>query len=279
MNNLLYIHWNVDPIIFKLGIITITYYGTLFVGGLFLCSYILKKVYNEDKIPESTFFSLTYHCFLGIAIGARLGHCLFYQPDYYLSHPFEMILPFGFENGTVVFTGYRGLASHGGTIGLITVLILYSGKKRQNIINTFDYLAIVAPLGACFIRLANLMNSEIIGNPTDVPWAFIFERVDFLPRHPAQLYEAIFYFSLFILTYRLHKTRKKLKTGFLFGIVLFLIFIFRFFVEFLKERQVDFENSMYLDMGQLLSIPFIVVGLYFIFMYKDKTSKQCSNIK
>jgi prolipoprotein diacylglyceryl transferase len=273
MNHLLYIHWDIDPVIFKAGFITFTYYGALFAGGFFISSYILKKVYDEDKIPESTFFSLIYYCFWGIAVGARLGHCLFYQPAYFLSHPAEIIFPFSFGNGTFACTGYRGLASHGGTAGLIIALILYSGKKRQNIINTFDRLAIVVPLGAGFIRLANLMNSEIIGKPAELPWAFVFERVDYLPRHPAQLYEAIFYLSLFVLTYRLRKIRTKLKTGFLFGTVLLLIFTFRFFIEFLKERQVDFENSMYLDMGQLLSIPFILTGLYFVFVYKNKTFK------
>jgi prolipoprotein diacylglyceryl transferase len=268
MNSLLYIHWNIDPEIFKIGFITLHYYGALFVGGLVLCSYILKKVYEEDKIPESTFLSLVYYCLFGIFIGARLGHCLFYNPSYYLSHPFEIILPFTFENGTFVFTGYRGLASHGGTIGLITALILYCRKKQQSLFSTFDRLAIVAPLGACFIRLANLMNSEIIGTPTNVPWAFIFESVYSIPRHPAQLYEATAYFSFFLLTYFLHKRKKRLKQGFLFGMVISLIFTFRFFIEFIKERQEDFEESMLLDMGQILSIPFILAGLYFMFFYK-----------
>ena len=279
MHELSYINWNVDPVIFKIGTFSIAYYGLLFVGGLLLCSWILKKKIEKDKIPESTFVSLTYHCFLGIFIGARLGHCLFYDPVYYLSHPLEIILPFDLEGGKFVFTGYRGLASHGGTIGLIIALILYSRKNKQSLIKTFDYLAIVAPLGACFIRLANLMNSEIIGKPTNVPWAFIFERVDSLPRHPAQLYEAIAYFSFFILIYQLQKTKKNLKPGFLFGLVLFLIFTFRLFIEYIKERQVDFEESMLLNMGQLLSIPFIVVGLYFMFIYNRKDFQKSSDTK
>jgi prolipoprotein diacylglyceryl transferase len=271
MNDLLYIiYWNVNPVMFKVGIITITHYGLLFVTGLLLCSWILKGVFEKDKIPESAFLSLTYHCLLGVIIGARLGHCLFYDPTYYLSHPFEMILPFALEDGRFVITGYRGLASHGGAIGLIVALILYSRKHKQNLIKTFDYLAMVVPLGAFFIRLGNLMNSEIIGRPTDIPWAFIFGRVDFLPRHPAQLYEALTYLSFFILIRILCQPNKKLKQGFLFGLVLSLIFTFRFFIEFIKERQVDFEKEMLLDIGQLLSIPFVLVGLYFIFIYKVK---------
>lgn len=274
MNNFLYIHWNIDPVIFNVGIYSLTYYTMLFISGLLLSSWILKRIFKKDNIPEVAFLSLVAHGFLGVIIGARLGHCLFYDPIYYLSHPLEMILPFGFENGKFVITGYRGLASHGGAIGLIIALILYARKNKQNLVKTLDYLAIVAPLAGCFIRLGNLMNSEIIGEPTNVPWAFIFEQVDFLPRHPTQLYEAIAYFTFFIVVYLVYKTKKQLKPGFLFGLTLSLIFTFRFFIEFLKERQAEFEASMYLDMGQLLSIPFILVGLYFMFMYKIKVHQS-----
>jgi prolipoprotein diacylglyceryl transferase len=278
MRELLFIKWNVDPEIIK-GL-SLGYYNLLFVGGLFLSAYIIKKIFDEKNISESIYLNLFYYSFFGIVIGARLGHCLFYQPEYFLNHPLEIILPFSFENGKFIFTGYRGLASHGGTIGLIIALFLFSKKTKMNIVQILDYIAIVAPLGGCFIRLGNLMNSEIIGKETNVPWAFIFERVDFIPRHPAQLYEAIAYLSFFLLSFFLYRKRAKtIKPGFLFGLALTQIFLFRFFIEFLKERQVDFENSMYLDMGQLLSIPFILIGLYFIFMYKNNSSEQLSNTK
>ena len=207
MNLFLYINWNINPTIingFPLG-----YYSLLFVGGLCLCAFIIKKIFDKENIPESTYYTLFYCCFWGIAIGARLGHCLFYEPTYYLHHPLEMILPFSFEDGKFVFIGYQGLASHGGTIGLMIALILFSKKTRMSVVKVLDYIAIVAPLGACFIRIGNLMNSEIIGKETDVPWAFVFERVDFSPRHPAQLYEAIAYLSFFFLILYIYRKREK----------------------------------------------------------------------
>ena len=273
MNMLLFIEWNVDPTIIK-GF-SLGYYNLLFVGGIFLSAYIIKKIFNKENIPESNYYTLFWYCFFGIVIGARLGHCLFYEPEYYLHHPLEMILPISFENGKIAFTGFRGLASHGGTIGLMIALFLFNRKTKMNLVKTLDYIAIVAPLGSGFIRLGNLMNSEIIGKETDVPWAFIFERVDFVPRHPAQLYEAIAYLCFFaLMIYLYKKKRKTLKPGFLFGLVLTLIFTFRFFIEFLKERQADFESNLFLDMGQLLSIPFVLLGLYFIFIYKPGNVKK-----
>jgi phosphatidylglycerol---prolipoprotein diacylglyceryl transferase len=195
-----------------------------------------------------------------------LGHCLFYEPGYYFQHPLEIILPIqATEDGSYKFTGFQGLASHGGTLGLMIGLILYARKTKISLLRTVDIIAIVAPLGACFIRLANLMNSEIIGIPTTVSWAFIFEREDNLPRHPAQLYEAIAYALIFILLFFLYQRKKvQLQTGVLFGLSIALIFIARFFIEFIKERQVAFENQMKLDMGQILSIPFILLGIGFI---------------
>ena len=272
MNNLLYINWDIDPEMINLGGLSIRYYGLLFAVGLLLCSWILKKIFDRDNIPDVSI--LVCYCLFGIIIGARLGHCLFYEPTYYLSHPWEIILPINFNNGEITYTGYQGLASHGGALGLIIALIIYAVRKKQDIIKTFDYLAIVAPLGACFIRLANLMNSEIIGRPTDVPWAFIFKRVDAQPRHPAQLYEAIAYLSFFVIVYYLYRTNKKRKTGYLFGLVLTMIFTFRFVIEFIKENQVGFEETMLLDMGQLLSIPYVLLGLFFMFLYTPRKTNS-----
>ena len=188
----------------------------------------------------------------------------------------EMILPIQFlPDGGWKWTGYAGLASHGGTLGLMIALWLYCRKMKMHYMDVLDMIAVATPICACFIRLANLMNSEIIGKATDVPWAFVFERVDMLPRHPAQLYEAIAYFIFFLLMIFLYKNYgKKLHRGFFFGLCLTEIFVFRFFVEFLKENQVDFENSMSLNMGQWLSVPFVIIGVYFMFFYgKKKTQK------
>ncbi len=270
-----YIHWNVDPQIFKFAGITLQYYGILFVGGLILAVYLLKMIFTDNKIPLEHLEKLTWYCFLGIFVGARLGHCLFYEFDYYLAHPLEMILPISTNpEGGYVFSGYRGLASHGGTIGLIIALTCYSWKTKQNLIKALDFIAIVTPISAFFIRMGNLMNSEIIGKPTDVPWAFIFERVDNIPRHPAQLYEAIAYLTIFFINMFLYKQTKLLQNkGFFFGLTITLIFGFRFFIEFIKEREIEFDNFMNLDMGQVLSIPFVILGIGFI-VYSFSQNKK-----
>ena len=282
MLTLLSINWNPNPELFNLfGSLPIRYYGLLWVVGIALAYVIVHRQYRDRKIDEKTFEPLFFYCFFGILIGARLGHCLFYQPDYYLNHFWEMILPVKFlPDGGWKWTGYEGLASHGGTLGLIIALWMYCRKTKMHYMDVLDMIAVATPITACFIRLANLMNSEIIGQPTDVPWAVVFERVDMLPRHPAQLYEAIAYFIFFLGMVYLYKRgqQKREKAslpyhrGFFFGLCLTEIFVFRFFIEFLKEDQVDFERTMALNMGQWLSIPFILIGVYFMFFYGKKTA-------
>jgi phosphatidylglycerol:prolipoprotein diacylglycerol transferase len=277
-----YIKWDIDPEIVNIFGISLRYYGCLFVGGLMLCIYILKWIFKKENIPLDKLEKLSVYGMIGIIAGARLGHCLFYEPSYYFSHPLEIILPIQpTADGGYKFSGFQGLASHGGTLGLIIALIIYARKTKESIIKTIDLIAIVAPVGACFIRLANLMNSEIIGIPTNVPWAFIFVRDDNLPRHPAQLYEAISYLLIFGLMLHLYKTRREnLKNGFFFGLVITLIFVARFFIEFVKEKQVPFEEQMQFDMGQLLSIPFIVLGIGFIIygLLKTKRNKSIAQL-
>jgi len=273
-----YIHWNIDPEIIKILGISLRYYGVLFVGGLILCIYILNWIFKNESIPIVNLEKLSVYGIIGIFAGARLVHCLFYEPSYYFSHPLEIILPIQpTVGGGYKFSGFQGLASHGGTLGLIIALIIYAKMTKESIIKTIDLLAIVAGIGACFIRLANLMNSEIIGTPTNVPWAFIFVRVDNLPRHPAQLYEAISYLLIFGLMFYLYKTRREsLKNGFFFGLVITLIFAARFFIEFVKENQVGFEDGMTFNMGQILSLPYLVAGIGFIIygLIKTKMNTQ-----
>lgn len=303
MLSLLTINWNPNPELFKLfGSVPIRYYGLLWVVGIGLAYLIVRQQFRDKKISDAKFEPLFFYCFFGILIGARLGHCLFYQPDYYLHHFWEMILPVHFlPNGGWKWTGYEGLASHGGTLGLIIALWMYCRKMKMHYVDVLDMIAVATPITACFIRLANLMNSEIIGKATDVPWAFVFERVDMLPRHPAQLYEAIAYFIFFLGMVYLYKrgqikltekpqtdfsktTAKSSSTvsvaaasryhrGFFFGLCLTEIFVFRFFIEFLKENQVNFEDGMTLNMGQWLSIPFVIVGIYFMCFYGKKKTK------
>ena len=274
MPSLLTINWNPDPELFNLfGSFPIRYYGLLWGIGIVLACIIVQRQYRDRKISEDKFTPLFFYCVIGITLGARLGHCIFYDWSYYQNHLIEMILPVKqFPN-----EGWKwiGLASHGGTLGLIIALWLYCRKTKMHYMDVLDMIAVATPICACFIRLANLMNSEIIGKPADIPWAFVFEQVDMLPRHPAQLYEAIAYFIFFLGMIYLYKKSdhgQKLHRGFFFGLCLTEIFVFRFFVEFLKENQVDFENTMTLNMGQWLSIPFVIIGIYFMLFYGKKTS-------
>ena len=169
------------------------------------------------------------------------------------------------------YTGYEGLASHGGTIGLMIALLLYVKKTNLSLWTVLDNIAIATPIAAFFIRIGNLMNSEIIGKVTDVPWAFVFERVDMLPRHPGQLYEAIVYLLLLFIGFAVYKKHpERVGTGFYFGLCLTYIFTARFFIEFTKEIQEAFEASLPLDMGQLLSIPFVILGVVCMLRYKKR---------
>lgn len=266
LNTILYIVWNPNVELFRIGSLAIRWYSLCWLLGLLFAYLIVKKLYNDQKIKEEYFDPLFLYCFFGILLGARLGHCLFYQPDYFLSsfqHFIEILVPIKFlPGGGMHFTGYEGLASHGGTLGLMIALYLYYKHTHVNLWRVLDNIAIATPVTACFIRLGNLMNSEIIGNVTDVPWAFIFERVDMQPRHPGQLYEAIAYAIFFFVGWYFYKKKpQKVGSGFFFGLCLTLIFTFRFFIEYTKEVQVSFESGMLFNMGQILSVPFIIIGV------------------
>ena len=282
MDTLLYIVWNPSIEAFHIGPLAFRWYSLCWLVGLLLAYLVVKWLYKDQKLPDEKFDPLFIYCFLGILIGARLGHCIFYQPDYFLTSGrgfIEMLLPIHIDQyGAWHMTGYQGLASHGGTAGLILALLLYVRRWKVPTWQVLDNIAIATGTTACFIRLGNLMNSEIIGNVTTVPWAFEFIQRDGLPRHPAQLYEALAYLLLFFIMLWIYKKDKatavnsrstlntqhstKLGTGFYFGLCLTYIFTFRFFVEFLKINQVNFENTLPLDMGQLLSIPFVILGVW-----------------
>ena len=293
MNLLNYIVWNPDLEAFRVSFITVRWYGLMWIIGLALAYFVVKRLYKEQKIKDELFDPLFIYCFFGILIGARLGHCLFYQPQDFLTSwqgIVEMLLPIHIGNNgswwgeTFGFfpTGYAGLASHGGTIGLMIALWLYVRKTKLSIWTVLDNIAIATGTTACFIRLGNLMNSEIIGKITDVPWAFIFEKVDAMPRHPGQLYEAIAYALLFFIMWAIYKRSSQhpspnthhpqVGTGWYFGFCLTYIFTFRFIIEYTKEIQEAFEASLPLDMGQILSIPFIIIGVYC--MIRAKKVKQ-----
>jgi len=257
------IHWNVSPDIFSIGPLTIRWYGLLFALSFIVGYQLMFVIFKKENKTEDELNDLVWFMILGTVIGARLGHCLFYNPRYYLTNPLEIVQ---------VWKG--GLASHGAALGILTAIYLYVRKRKgMTFLWVMDRVVITVALAGFFIRMGNLFNSEIIGKPTNASWGFIFEAVDNVPRHPAQLYESIAYLVIFVFLLVLYfKTGGKTKPGLLFGLFLILVFLFRFFIEFLKENQAYFENSMTLNMGQLLSIPFILLGIYLILFRKEKKS-------
>ena len=267
-----FINWNIDPEIIKLfGVISLRYYGILFVTGLFLGYYIVKRIYIKENLPIENLEKLAVFIFIGTIVGARFGHCLFYEPEYYLKHPLDIVLPFKLDSGgKFEFTGFQGLASHGGAIGVLTAILLYCKKYHFDFLWVLDRVAIATPLTGAFIRFGNFMNSEIIGEPTGTNFGIVFQRVDLLPRHPTQLYEAFSYLTIFLILQWFYSNKKiKRQDGYIFGLFLIMLFGVRFILEFLKINQVDFENGMILNMGQLLSIPFILSGIGLIVWKKN----------
>lgn len=254
-----YIIWDIDPRIFP-GFEFLRWYGLSWAIGMILAYQVMLKIYKREGLSQSDLDTLAIYVILGGIIGARLGHILFYEPTYYLNNPIE-IFPIRIEP-TFQFTGLAGLASHGGVLGALIALFLYKKKHKKDFLWNLDRLTIAGSLLAAFIRLGNLMNSEIVGIPTQVPWALVFVKVDQIPRHPAQLYEALCYLAIFIILFLLWKSPKvKAYKGFLFGLGLTLIFIQRFLMEFLKENQVAFEENLQLNMGQALSLPLVLIGI------------------
>ena len=259
---IVYIIWDLDPRIFE-GVEFLRWYGVCWAVGMMVGYALMQRIYHKEGRITSEFDKLFSYLLVGIIVGARLGHILFYDPLYYLSHPLE-ILPFRLKPH-FEFTGIAGLASHGGIVGALLALYFYRKKYQVESLWILDRVVIGGAFLGGFIRLGNLMNSEIIGTSTDLPWAFIFTRVHGLPRHPSQLYEAIFYFLIGFALYALWKSRRFIeRKGFSFGLAITLIFTQRFLVEFVKENQVLFENGLPLNMGQILSIPLMVIGLAFM---------------
>ncbi|QIX62441.1 prolipoprotein diacylglyceryl transferase [Hymenobacter sp. BT18] len=297
---LAFVPWDVSPIIAHLGPLTLRWYGVLFALGFVFGSFILTHIYKAERVSERWVDVITIYMIAGTVLGARLGHVLFYSPEYYLTS----------EHFLEIFKIWEGgLASHGATLGILLAVWLFSRRNKFDYLWVLDRIVIVVAVGGACIRLGNLMNSEIVGRPTDVPWAFVFprdtehlQRVEAgqtvpagsllvrrtqnpdntvsietspadatvaapsevaVPRHPTQIYESLFCVFLFVLLYGLwSKYKDQTPRGLLFGLFVVLLFSFRFLVEFLKEEQVSFEKGMTLNMGQLLSLPLILVGLW-----------------
>jgi len=262
MNNGI-LYWDIDPVIFWItDTLPFKYYGFLFVIGLVLGYVFVRRLYIKDSIPIDNLEKLIIYVFIGTILGARLGHCLFYSPVYYLQNPLEILLPIKKFGDSYQFIGFQGLASHGGTIGVLAAISIYCKKYKMRFLQTVDRITIGAAIAATFIRFGNFMNSEIYGKPTNGKWGVVFQQDDLIPRHPTQLYEALSYLLIFIILSIIDRNRKSPKPeGMIFGLFLVLLFSARFIIEFFKENQVGFESGMMINMGQILSIPFIIIGL------------------
>ena len=259
------------------GDFKIHYYSLMWMIAFIFGLQIMKKIYKNEGESESKMDSLFMYSVLGIMIGARLGHVIFYQSELFREDFFSVFLPFKFSGG-FEFTGFRGLASHGAAIGMIISMYIYNKKiLKKSVLWILDRVVIPCALGAIFIRIGNFFNSEMIGKPAseDLPWAIIFKDMDSIPRHPGQLYEAFGYIFVFLILFLLYwKTNKRQQEGFLFGLFLLLLMAVRVFVEQFKIAQVDGREDWILGLntGQVLSIPFILIGLYFMIFYKTKAS-------
>lgn len=250
--HLLVIPWDVNPEIFRIGSFAVRWYGLLFASSFLFGYFIMLRIFKNENLGEAVLDKLTIYMALGVIIGARLGHCLFYEPDYYLRHPLEILMIW-----------HGGLASHGAAAGILMAVWLFARKQKKDYFWVLDRIAIVVALSGFLIRMGNLMNSEIYGIETTVPWAFVFLRnQEVAPKHPTQIYEGLAYLFIFFLLFSLYWSKKgEHYQGMLISLLCILVFTSRFFIEFLKENQVAFEATMKLNMGQWLSIPFILMGI------------------
>ena len=262
----MFVDWAPAPLAIEIAGRGIRWYSLCWVAALLLAYVNMGRLFKQQGVPSGRLDKVFFYCFFGVLIGARLGHCLCYEPMYYLNHLTEMFLPIKKIGGTWRLVGYEGLASHGGVAGLLVAIWLFCRSTKMKYLHILDNMGVITPLSAAFIRLGNLMNSEIVGLPTSVPWGFIFRNngEDFA-RHPAQLYESLFYLCLFFVFLAVHKRqRARVGTGYFFGLCLTVIFTFRFLVEIVKDDQVAFEAGILLNMGQILSIPLVLIGVYFL---------------
>ena len=270
MNSLLplFVRWDVYPTLFTFGPVEIRYYGLMWALALGISAYIFSNLIKREGYSDKMFDSIFWYGVLSTIIGARLGHCLFYDPGYYLTHPVE-----------ILYIHQGGLASHGAAVGLLVGLWLFSRKNKMPYMWSLDRIAIAVCIAGALVRIGNLMNSEIYGEATSLPWGFVFVRAgETVPMHPTQIYEALAYLILFVVLcwmyYRKDVARK--RPGVMFGIFLIALFGFRFFVEFIKNPQEEFERGMLLDMGQWLSVPFVILGVVILYRALKRPAKELS---
>jgi prolipoprotein diacylglyceryl transferase len=264
-----YIHWNVDPEIFRIGSFAVRWYGLLFAGGFLIGFSIGERMLKSEGVSSKWIESLFFYIIIATIVGARLGHVFFYGWEYYSQHPVEIFK-----------TWHGGLASHGGAIGIILALWLHSKLvTKRTMLWSLDRIVVPTALVGAFIRTGNLMNSEIYGIETSMPWGFIFERnAETIAKHPTQIYEALFYLLAFaVLMWLFWRTSAKNRPGLLLGVFFIMIFLPRFFIEFIKEDQEAFEAGMVLNVGQKLSIPFVVAGIFLVIWALLRSEKIFKN--
>ena len=246
--------WNINPIAIELGSLKVRWYGLFFISAFMIGQLLLIWMFKREKKDTTLVKKFVLYLMIGTLIGARLAHCFFYQPEYYLAHPIE-----------ILFIGKGGLASHGGMLGVILAAYIFALEHKFSFFWLIARLTIPGTVVATFVRFGNFFNSEILGIPTQHSWGIIFQKVDLIPRHPVQLYEAFASSMLLILLISVYKnSSEKFATRVLPGIFFFTLFLSRFFIEYFKTKQADYTLSTPILTGQLLSIPFIVIGLLWI---------------
>jgi len=262
MDVLSFIHWNASPEIFSLGSLHVRWYGMFFAIGFLFGYNHVEKMFKHEQENLKWLESLFIYLIVATVVGARLGHVLFYGWNYYSQHPIE-----------ILFVWQGGLASHGGVLGILIALTIWSKRiSKRSLLWVLDRVVVPTALVAALIRLGNLMNSEIYGVQTTLPWGFIFERNhETVAKHPTQLYESLSYlFTFGVMLYMYWKTKAKDYQGLIFGVFFIMVFSARFFIEFIKEDQEAFEAGMSLNMGQILSIPFVLTGIVLVVLALKK---------
>ena len=272
--------WDIDPIMFSIGGRDVRWYGFLLATGFLIGYLILGNTMRKEGYKQTIIDKFAITIIIGVVVGLRLGHCLFYGPYFdvidetgkiieegYLNHPLNMLK---------VWEG--GLASHGGAIGILLAIFIFSKRRKISYLELLDKVVLVVPLAGSMVRLGNLMNSEIIGIPTNVSWGFVFSRLGHdYPSHPTQLYEAIFYLTMFFVFYFIYKKyHSGWKHGTFLGWFMIILFGFRYIIEYTKIDPIEFTWNFPLNMGQLLSIPFILVGAFFL--WREYAGKTKSNV-
>ena len=272
-----YITWDMDPVMLRIGSFAIRWYSFFLVLSFYISYRIMMHIFERENKSKDTVLSYGLFILAGLFLGGRLMHCLAYEPEYYLQYPWDIIKPWRGKLGeNAMFVGYRGMSGHGSAIGITLGIILNAIRTKTSMVWMVDRIAIFGPLIGFFVRFGNLFNSEILGTPSELPWAFLFVRADPIPRHPVQIYEALAYLAIFIASYAYYKKHAgKEKKGAILGLVLVLVYTARFLLEFFKDKQADTEAGLMLNMGHILSIPMILAGLFLLFRpVRKRTTRQ-----